>query len=206
LDGFKVEPTPGSTPGTVKDLGNGSYQVDVCSDPDSLEPPGIVIVQPDRPPVVIVSPDFRVFVYSVKFICGEQKDDCCGCTPVQPGRYSTEINIHNPEDKNAPVLKRAIPLVLAGAVLGREPKFKQPTTRELIRLPAHAATMDDCCHLLETLLGAPPPSSVPLTIGILEIISTVQLNVTAVYTASDGNGGRPSIDVEQVTPKVIKIR
>jgi hypothetical protein len=125
---------------------------------------------------------------------------------VQPGRYSTEINIHNPEDKNAPVLKRAIPLVLAGAVLGREPKFKQPMTRELIRLPAHAATMDDCCHLLETLLGAPPPSSVPLTIGILEIISTVQLNVTAVYTASDGNGGRPSIDVEQVTPKVIKIR
>lgn len=205
LDGFKVEPAPGSTVGTVKDLGNGSYQVDVCSDPDSLEPPGIVIVQPERPPVVIVSPDFRVFVYSVKFICGEQKDDCCGCSPVQPGRYSTEINIHNPENKNAPVLKRAIPLVLASAVLGREPNFKQPTTKELIRLPAHSATMDDCCHLLETLLGAPPASSVPLTIGILEIMSTVQLNVTAVYTATAVTGGRPSIDVEQITAKVIKV-
>jgi hypothetical protein len=187
----------------VNDLGNGSYQVDVCSDPDSLEPPGIVVVQPERPPVVIVSPDFRLFVYSVKFICGEQKDDCCGCSPVQPGRYATEINIHNPEEKNAPVLKRSIPLVLAGAVLGREPKFKQPATREIIRLPAHSATMDDCCHLLETLLGAPSLSA-PLTIGILEIMSTVELNVTAVYTATDGSGGRPSIDVEQITTRVLK--
>ena len=203
-DGFKVEPTPGSTVGPVKDLGNGSYQVDVCSDPDSLEPPGIVIVQPERPPVVIVSPDFRLFVYSVKFICGEQKNDCCGCSPVQPGRYSTEINIHNPENKNAPVLKRAIPLVLASAVVGREPRSKQTTTKELIKLPPHSATMDDCCHLLETLLGAPPASSLPLTIGILEIMSTVQLNVTAVYTATAESGGGPSIDVEQVTPKVVK--
>ena len=94
-----------------------------------------------------------MFVYSVKFICGEQKDGCCGCNPVQPGRYSTEINIHNPENKTAAVLKRAIPLVLAGAVSGREPKFKQTVTKELIRLPAHSATMDDCCHLLEILLG-----------------------------------------------------
>jgi hypothetical protein len=63
--------------------------------------------------------------------------------------------------------------------------------------------MDDCCHLLETLLGAPPASSVPLTIGILEIISTVQLNVTAVYTATAVTGGRPSIDVEQITARVL---
>jgi Trypsin-like peptidase domain/von Willebrand factor type A domain len=203
-DSFTVEPRPGSTPsGPVIDLGNGSYQVDVCSDPDSLEPPGIVIGQPERPPVVIGSRDFKLFLYSVKFLCGEQKDDCGGCSPVQPGRYSTEINILNPEDKIAPVLKRVIALVLAGAVSGREPNFKQPATTEIIRLPAHNATMDDCCRLLELLLGARPTASVPLTLGILEIISTVELNVTAVYTASDRSGGRPSIDVKQVEAKVI---
>ena len=112
--------------------------------------------------------------------------------------------IHNPEDKNAPVLKRVIPLVLAGAVSGREPRFKQPATKEIIRLPAHAATMDDCCRLLELLLGA-PAATAPLTLGILEIISTVELNVTVVYTASHGRGGRPSIDVKQVEAKVITI-
>src|SRR3984893_14914744 len=120
LDSFTIEPQPGSTPsGPVADLGNGSYQIDVCSDPDPLEPPQIGIVQPGRPPVVVGAVDFKLFVYSVKFLCGEQKDDCCACGPVRPGRYATEINIHNSGSAQAPVLKRAIPLVLAGAVSGR---------------------------------------------------------------------------------------
>jgi hypothetical protein len=205
-DSFEIEPIPGSTPsGAVVDLGNGSYRVDVCADPDSLDPPGFGIVQPGRPPVVVRPKEFKLFVYSVKFLCGEQKADCCGCSPVQPGRYSTEINIHNTGSKNAPVLKRAIPLVLAGAVSGREPKFKSPATADIIVLGAHTATMDDCCRLAELLFGAMPSGPVPLTIGILEIISTVQLSVTAVYTASDGGGGAPSIDVKQVDGHTLTI-
>jgi hypothetical protein len=203
-DGFTVQAQPGSTPsGPVTDLGNGSYQVDVCTDPGSINPPQIGIVQPGRPPVVMGPVEFRLFLYSVKFICGEQKDDCCGCAPVRPGRYSTEINIHNYHGKEAPVLKRGIPTVLAGAAIGREPNFKAPATRELIRLPAHTATMDDCCRLQELLFGAPTGGPMPLTIGILEILSTVDLAVTAVYTASDCNGGTPSIDVQQIATKVI---
>jgi len=206
LDGFTVVPQPGSTPsGPVTDLGNGSYQVNVCTDPGSIEPPRIGIAQPGRPTVPVGPINFRLFVYSVKFLCGTQKDDCCGCAPVRPGHYSTEINIHNPSGKEAPVLKRAIPLVLAGAVSGREPKFKAPVTKEGIRLPAHNATMDDCCRLLELLLGAPPVGPVPLTLGILEIISTMELNVTAVYTAADGSGGAPSIDVKQIGARVVTI-
>ncbi len=205
-DSFTVEPQPGSTPsGTVVDLGHGSYQVDVCSDPDSLEPPRIGVVQPGRPPVVVGPSEFKRFLYSVKFLCGEQKEDCCACGPVRPGRYSTEINIHNPGAKAAPVLKRVIPLVVAGAVSGREPKFKGPASSEVIRLPAHSATMDDCCRILEMLLGAPPSGPVPLTVGILEIVSTVELSVTAVYTATAGGGGVPSIAVEQIGAKVLTI-
>jgi hypothetical protein len=45
----------------------------------------------------------------------------------------------------------------------------------------------------------------PLTIGILEIVSTVDLAVTAVYTASDGDGGAPSIDVQQIATKVLTL-
>ena len=206
LDAFTIEPQPGSTPSaTIMDLANGSYQVDVCSDPDSLEPPRIGLAQPGRPAAVVGATDFKLFVYSVKFLCGEQKDDCCACGPVRPGRYSTEINIYNPGSKQAPVLKRAIPLVLAGAVSGREPKFKEPATLEVIRLPAHNATMDDCCRLLTLLLGAQPAGPIPLTLGIFEIISTVELSVTAVYTATDGNGGAPSIEVNQIEAKLLKL-
>jgi hypothetical protein len=146
-----------------------------------------------------------LFVYSVKFLCGEQKDDCCACAPVLPGRYSTEINIHNAGSKQTPVLKRAIPLVLAGAVTGREPKFKAPTSLEIIQLPAHNATMDDCCRLVELLLGAPAAGPVPLTLGILEIVSTAELSVTAVYTATGADGGAPSIDVKQIGMRVLTI-
>ena len=204
LDGFQVVAQPGSTPSSsVHDLGNGSYQVDVCSDPDSLEPPSIGIAQPGRDPVVVRAPEFRLFVYSVKFVCGEQKDDCCSCAPVVPGRYSTEINILNPHDKVSAVGKRIIPLVMAGAAAGREPKIAMPASREIIRLPAHSATMDDCCRILQMALGAPPAGPVPVTIGILEIVATAEIAVTAIYTASSGENGLPSMEVEQIRPNVL---
>jgi hypothetical protein len=204
-DAFTIQPQPGSTPsGPVIDLANGSYQVDVCSDPDSLQPPQIGIVQSGRPPVVIRPPLFVLFVYSVPFVCGEAKDDCCSCAPVRSGRYSTEINIHNPGSTQAPVIKGIIPLVMAGAVVGREPSTRKPAAADAIRLPPHTATMDDCCRILELLLGAPPAAPVPLTQGILEIITTVQLDVTAVYTATSG-GSAPAIDVKQFAPRLLTI-
>ena len=58
---------------------------------------------------------------------------------------------------------------------------------------------------ISVILGGPPAGSVPLTLSILEIISNVQLNVTAVYTATDGSGGRPAIDVEQVAAKALRL-
>jgi hypothetical protein len=206
LDGFKIVAQPGSTPSsTVHDLANGSYQVDVCSDPGSVSPPSIGIAQPGRDTVVVRPPEFRVFVYSVKFVCGEQKDDCCRCAPVVPGRYSTEINILNPSGNSAPVVKGVIPLTLVGAASAREPDFKRPVKVDAVRLPAHSATMDDCCRILELLLGAPPGGQVPITIGIMEVISTVELSVTAVYTASGGAGSAPSIDVVQIVPRLLII-
>jgi hypothetical protein len=55
--------------------------------------------------------------------------------------------------------------------------------------------MDDCCRLSELLLGAAPEGQVPLTTGVLEIISTVELAVSAVYGKGD------AIDVETIAPK-----
>jgi hypothetical protein len=55
------------------------------------------------------------------------------------------------------------------------------------------------------LLGAAPSGSTALYMGVLEILSTKELSVTAVYTASDGEAGGPAIDIQQIKPRVLSI-
>lgn len=64
------------------------------------------------------------------------------------------------------------------------------------------ATMDDCCRIAD-LLHMPPGSTMPLMIGYLEILSTVELKVTAIYTATSLESKTLSIDVEQIQPIMI---
>ncbi len=204
-DAFTVEPQQGSTPASpVTDAGHGRYQVDVCSAPDSLDPPSIGIVQPDRPVVVVRPLEFRLFAYSVPVLCGAQAECGCDCAPVRPGRYGTEINISNPLARQVFALKRLIPLVLAGAVVGREPNAREAATTEPLLLPAGTATMEDCCRMLEALLGAPAAAPLPLTSCILEIITLYELDVTAVYTADHGEGA-PALQVKQIAPRILTV-
>jgi hypothetical protein len=202
---FEVQPQAGTTVTSgVQDLGNGSYQVDLCWDPASGEPPRVGLAQPERPPVVVTVPDARLYVYSVKFLCGVQAECDCHCGPLRPGAYATEINIHNPLNAEAVVAKHVIPLVFAGAAAGREPRFATRKASDRIVLPAHAATMDDCCRLAELLLGAPAGADLPLTTGFLEIVSNRPISVTAVYTVSDPKSGSVSIDVEQIEGRLLR--
>jgi hypothetical protein len=64
--------------------------------------------------------------------------------------------------------------------------------------------MVDCCRLDELLLGAPAGAHPPITSGVLEILSTGELEVTALYSA--GNGGTaPALDVRRVGSRIIKL-
>ena len=66
-DGITVTGVPGTTvTGPVSDNGDGSYTVPVTWDPASGQEPGVVVGQPDRPPVVVQP---------------KPKDQCkqCGC-------------------------------------------------------------------------------------------------------------------------------
>jgi hypothetical protein len=154
-----------------------------------------------RKPTRITVPACK-FVYSVKFVCGVQQECDCACTSVRPGVYATEINIHNYKCHDAEIEKRLIPLVLAGAAVGREPRVATQRVVDRITLPADSATMDDCCRMIELLLGAPPTGTTPLTVGFMEIVSNVELNVTAVYTASDLKSNGLSMEVETVNPRL----
>jgi len=116
--------------------------------------------------------------------------------------YATEINILNPKCNEATIVKRFVPLVFAGAVTGREPAVATAKATERMFLPSGAATMDDCCAIAQALYGAVPGTTMPLTIGYLEIISDQDLHVTAVYTASDSEGRGLSMDVVQVQGKL----
>lgn len=95
-------------------------------------------------------------------------------------------------------------MILAGAAAGREPNFVGRKATDRIVLPAHTATMDDCCRLSELLFGA-PAGALPLTIGFLEIVSPVELSITAVYTATDADSRAVSIDVEQIDAKKVPV-
>jgi hypothetical protein len=140
------------------------------------------------------------FVYSVKFVCGEQAECGCECTPVRPGRYATEINLHNYGLKEIEVIKRFIPVVLGGAPAGREPNVAKVRAEDKIVLPPQTATMDDCCRVSALLFGGEAPSPMPLTIGLLEITASAELAVTAVYTTSDlKDESGVSIRVEQIS-------
>lgn len=138
-------------------------------------------------------------VYSVKFVCGEQPKCDCECAPVQPGRYATEINIHNYGLKPVELVKRFIPVVLAGAPIGCEPRVSTVRAEDRITLPPQTATMDDCCRISTLLMGGNPPSRMPLIIGLLEITATAEIAITAVYTASGPEHGGVSIRTEQIS-------
>jgi hypothetical protein len=152
--------------------------------------------------VVIGSRENR-FSYTVTFVCGEQAEEECRCGPVRPGRYATEIAIHNLNHQEVRLEKRILPLVLLGAARGREPASTRPTAIDRMILPPNTATMDDCCRLAELLLGAQPMQPLPLTIGLIEIVSSQQLEVTVVYTASDLTSSAVSIDVEHVRAALV---
>jgi hypothetical protein len=201
---FATESSPGNEPqGVPIDQGDGSYVQVVTWNPGSGEPPGVTVRQPGRPPVVLTDPSRRVFSYCVKFLYGRQPECGCGGAPVRPGTYATDVNIYNPHDAEIRIRKHVVPLVMAGATLGREPRTVSSRATETLELPPHSATMDDCVRLTELLFGDSPASTVPLTIGILEIVSLVQLDVTAVYTVSSLEDGSVDIDTENIKPRLV---
>ncbi|MFL6232815.1 MAG: hypothetical protein ACJ76N_06745 [Thermoanaerobaculia bacterium] len=136
------------------------------------------------------------YSYAVKFVCGYNSTnlgiDADGSTagepPVKFGNYATEVNIYNfnlygdPSLTTATIEKRFTVLVKDGFPVGREPKVVDPSGFDRIELTSTQSTMDDCNRIAQVLWGK-SPTPYPLTIGYLVILSTVELDVTAVYTS-----------------------
>jgi hypothetical protein len=153
-----------------------------------------------------------LFQYSVKFVCGLQRahnPPAAGEPAVKPGNYATEINIHNIQFSQQPVIKSLVLVVRDGEPVGREPNVQAPTPFIAVPVPPRNAMMDDCNQLwvMSHPGGPAPPNPMPLTIGYLSIITLADIDVDAVYTAllftaaTATNTESPSIDVERVLAK-----
>ena len=134
-----------------------------------------------------------VFSYTVKFVCGILEEDTPKM-PVLQGKYATDINIYNySSEKRATIKKKFIPIVINGDIKAREPNQMKVSGEDSIVLGPENATMDDCTHIREILHG-----SEKLMIGFLEIVSNMELVVTAVYTSSGISGKDTNIHVENI--------
>ena len=201
-DQLEVTPLPGSTPsGGLIDFGDGRYGQEVVCDPDSEDAPGLVVGQPDRDPVVIVSPtrERTIYRYTIPLVCGMEAGECCECAPVTPGRYATAATLYNPHPKCVKVALQVFPTTFAGATSGRWPDSVTRRAADGMLLPVKAATTIDCCRIAALLLGAEAPAGA-LTHGVITIESSHRVDVSVVYTAASRENTSVSIDVERIAP------
>ena len=135
--------------------------------------------------------------YAAKFLCGSpetkkhSKDDYNVWPQLMAGgRYFTALNIHNPTDKPA-----AIRLKVAVALPDGKPG---PISRYLeIRLGPDQAISVSCRQIL-ALLQATTPSFIE---GFAVVESNVELDVVAVYTASNG-GKIETMAIERIPARL----
>jgi hypothetical protein len=153
-----------------------------------------------------------LFVYSAKFLCGrfgEHEAKLEG--PVQPGAYTTAINLHNPNHHPVVIVKKAILLFAESSPsAGRKPEVpRPPRTRHRLELRPDWGVEIDCQDIREVLLRGDEGTIVPAPIfikGWVVLESASPLDVQVVYTAHGFQDGRPegfSLTTERVHPTKI---
>jgi len=108
----------------------------------ALETPPAEITPPPPPTISRVPETERLIVYSAKFLCGP----AFGEEGVQPGSYSTAINVHNPHNGRVYLYKKA--------VIARredEPRGRISDFRRVVLGPDEAIEID--CIDIHSLLG-----------------------------------------------------
>jgi hypothetical protein len=149
---------------------------------------------------------FRMFcspgkdVYAVKFLCGSVQPKVTSPPtggaaegPVEPGDYSTAINVHNPSPTYVAFRKKA--LLLYRADRPSEPEQPMPPGK-----PVDAALKEDwgleidCSDIRNKLLGGAPPAPTFIKGWVVIEVTGMQdrpeprpIDVTAVYTSHGWN-------------------
>lgn len=147
-----------------------------------------------------------LFVYTAKFICGCFKPEKGEEGPVEPGSYTTAINIHNPNYCTVTFVKKAV-LLFDATWKGNEGFEipRPPYTPRTASLDPDWGMEIDCADIRDVLLrqptGALGPQAPTFIKGWVVIESPEPLDVVAVYTARglDEDSG-VSIETDRVVP------
>lgn len=151
-------------------------------------------------------PRADVHIYPVKFVCGIMPNtlSMSGVDPnfvwaVNPGRYTTSINIQNPNSTTTNIRKE---IMLAP----RENTSAQASTSINMALPGRSATAADCPDIYLNM-GLHASSTVYME-GFLNVLSSRDLYITAVYTgqnlmASGTQQEMSTMDIEEVVGKIL---
>lgn len=138
------------------------------------------------------------YVYAAKFLCGEWPPQERFEGPVQPGRYSTAINVHNPNGHPLDIRKKAILLFDGSRPQDALERPIPPARTEdpvLRQLGPDWGLEIDCRDIRETLLGGAQGSFIKGWV-VIETLSDAPLDVVAVYTVA------PLVEGERQTPSI----
>lgn len=132
------------------------------------------------------------FEYAAKFVCGlaaTPPGTPAGTLPVAPGYYYTAINVHNPSTTELNKIQKRFVIALPGENVGRKSGFTQEDLR------ADDAMEIDCPDIAKHLdLGVGK-----FVKGFVDIRSTAELDIVAVYTAATSpTGAVVSMTLERV--------
>ena len=140
-------------------------------------------------------------VYAAKFILGTmpQQSQPAGEGPVEPGSYSTVINIHNPSPSEAVTfVKKAVLLFSENEAVKEGFEIPQPPSgrREAVLDPDYGMRIDGPDIRQELLSGKVVPAPVFIE-GWVVIESPLPLDVVGVYTVRAPDG-TVSIAIDRV--------
>lgn len=144
------------------------------------------------------------YVYAAKFLCGELKRDGPEA-PVQPGSYSTAINVHNPHALPIGIRKKAVLLYDARRPEDAVERPTPPVHRDcpvFKELGPDFGLEIDCRDIREVLLAtaagqAGPPWPVFIKGWVvIETLRDAPLDVVAVYTVAPlGSKGQQPVSI-----------
>jgi hypothetical protein len=145
------------------------------------------------------------FIYAAKFVCGifrgaQTHDE----GPVEPGSYTTTINVHNPNYCPITIVKKAV-LLFSTIEEQKGPETPTPPYKtETVKLDPGWGLKIDCFDIRTVLLRQPSgdyPKAPIFIEGFVVIESPEPLDVVAVYTVRGlGNDSSISIETDRVIP------
>ena len=133
------------------------------------------------------------FEYAVKFICGVAGANASSSRIVAPGQYFTAINVHNPSFIQPVRFQWKIAIAPPGVRGGPISGFF-----EAVLKPDQALEID-CPDIFER-----SPVRTPLLKGFVVLVTPLELDVVAVYTAEPKPGaGVQTLETERVPARVM---